>query len=293
MPTQNVSSYYAQVTPNMMGDIFRMQIPRLFADVFTCTFSELDQFEADFAVVLSAMREIPTSSHSRMTRAGRSSTFCLHAGSNHPHVLQLGDKCLYKQLARNPSSNPEGLRQMQSIVHVEYKGKERARVGMAQGGIQVIQRFHPPLQLAVPSAAQAAQQAAQHTAQQAAAAQQASAAQHVVHQAGTNQHVAQEAAAAQHAAQQATATQHKAQQAAAAQHAAQQQQACDAAVQAAFERAAHEQQQQAAAQAAAKVTQQTATQGAQNLNQHLPGALLAEQQRGQQRAAGRNAETPR
>jgi hypothetical protein len=57
VPTQNVSSYYAQVTPNRMGAVFGMQIPRLFADVFTCTFSELDQFEADFAVVLSAMRE--------------------------------------------------------------------------------------------------------------------------------------------------------------------------------------------------------------------------------------------
>jgi hypothetical protein len=49
---QHVSSYYAQVTLNGgMSAVFSMQIPRLFADVFTRTFSELDSFEADLAAV--------------------------------------------------------------------------------------------------------------------------------------------------------------------------------------------------------------------------------------------------
>ena len=49
---QHISGYYTQVTLNGgMSVVFSMQIPRLFANVFTCTFSELDWFEADLAAV--------------------------------------------------------------------------------------------------------------------------------------------------------------------------------------------------------------------------------------------------
>jgi hypothetical protein len=48
VPTQHVSSYNAQVSPDGMTAIFGVQIPRLFADVFTRTLSELNPFEPDF-----------------------------------------------------------------------------------------------------------------------------------------------------------------------------------------------------------------------------------------------------
>jgi hypothetical protein len=234
LPTQHVSSYYAQVSPDRMTAIFGVQIPRLFANVFTCTLSELDPFEPDFAAILAAMWETV----SCIALAHDNFDSILPPGQQDPlpfacmqdpiitHVLQLGDERLYKQLSLNPSSNPKGLRQMQLIVRVEYKGQERAHVGMAQGGIQVIlcRSPPPPPAFSHQSAQQAA--AAQQAAQQAAAAQhaaqQAVAAQQAAQKAAAAQQVAQQAAAAQHAAQQAVAAQQVAQQAAAAQQAAQQ-----------------------------------------------------------------------
>ena len=56
------------------------------------------------------------------------------------HVLQPTDSRLYDQLSSNPSSDPQGLVQMLSIVRVEYKGLDRARAGMNQGRLQVVQQ---------------------------------------------------------------------------------------------------------------------------------------------------------
>ncbi len=53
---------------------------------------------------------------------------------------------------------------------------------------------------------------------------------------------------------------------------------------------AHEQQQQAAAQAVAQAAQQAAAELPQDLNHHVPGALLAESQRRQLRTVSRNAQ---
>ena len=323
MPTQHFSRYYAQVTPDGMHAIFGMQIPRIFAEVFSRVLTELDPSEQDFAAILSAMR------HSTNAIALEHENFdnILPPGQVDPlpfkcmqgpiitHVLQLGDERLYKQLASDPNSDPEGLRQSLSIVRIKYKGQEKARLGMAQSGIQVICRPGHPLaptgQLPMVQSVQAQAQAAasQH---QAAANQQAMVAQFVAQQAA-NQQAAQAAqlvaqqAAAQQAAAQHAAAQHQhaaAQQVAAQQAAAQQAAAQQAAAQAAHDAAAaHAAQvaQQAAAQAAHDAAAAQAAQAQQeaqllvaqqqqqggNPNQPIAGALLAESQRRTARASNR------
>ncbi len=60
VPTQHFSSYFAHVTLDGMSAIFWMQTPNIFADVYSCTVSELDPHELDFAAILSAMRQTTT-----------------------------------------------------------------------------------------------------------------------------------------------------------------------------------------------------------------------------------------
>ena len=57
VPTQHVSSYFAHVSPDGMQAIFGMQIPRVFADVFARTVSEMDPLDPDFAAIVAAARE--------------------------------------------------------------------------------------------------------------------------------------------------------------------------------------------------------------------------------------------
>jgi hypothetical protein len=197
-----------------------MQISNIFADVYSHTVSELDPHELYFAVILSSMHQttniiaLEHKNFSNIIPTGQIDPLpfpCLQ-GPIIVHVLQLGDDCLYDQLASNPNSDPEGLWQLLSLVHVEFKGQEKARLGMAQGGLQVIRRpGHPftppkaPTVLPIPSAA------AQHGAQNAFAAQQQHA--YFAQQAAAQQAAAQQVAAQQAAAQQAAAQQAVAQQA--------------------------------------------------------------------------------
>ncbi len=116
VPTQHVSSYYAQVTPDAMRAIFGMQIRRLFANVFTHALSELDPFEPDFSAILAAIRETTN----QIALAHNNFDSILPLGQIDPlpfacmqdpiitHVLQPSDDRLYEQLSRNPSSNPKG-----------------------------------------------------------------------------------------------------------------------------------------------------------------------------------------
>jgi hypothetical protein len=128
VPTQHFSRYYAQVTPGGMHAIFGMQIPRIFADVFSRVLTELDPSEPDFAAILSAMRHstnviaLEHENFDNILPLGQIDPlpFACMQGPITTDVLQLGDDCLYEQLASNPNSNPEGLRQSLSTVCVEY-----------------------------------------------------------------------------------------------------------------------------------------------------------------------------
>ena len=144
VPTQHHSRYYAQVSPDGMNAIFGMQIPRIFADVFSRVITELDPSETDYAAILSAMRHstniiaLEHENFDNILPPGQVDPlpFACMQGPIITHVLQLGDDRLYEQLASDPNSDPEGVRQSLSIVRVEYKGQEKARLGMVQGGTQ-------------------------------------------------------------------------------------------------------------------------------------------------------------
>ena len=282
-----------------MNAIFGMQIPRIFADVFSRVITEIDPSEPDYAAILSAMRHstniiaLEHENFDNIFPPGQVDPlpFACMQGPIITHVLQLGDDRLYEQLASDPNSDPEGLRQSLSIVRVEYKGQEKARLGMVQGGTQVIRRSGHPL--TPPNGVPAILSAqALLAAQQATATQQAVTAQLTAQQAMAQQAAAQAAhdAAAAQAAH--AASQQQQQQQAAAQLAAQQ----AAAQQAAAQQAAYDaaQQQQAAAQLAAQqqaAQQAAAVEAAQhqgsNANQNIPGALLAESVRRTARANAR------
>ncbi len=117
VPTQQNSRYYAQVTPDGMSAIFGIQIPRIFADVYSHVLTELDLSKLDFAVILSAMRystnviALEHENFDNILPPGQIDPlpFACMQGPIITRVLQLGDDRLYNQLASDSNSDPEGL----------------------------------------------------------------------------------------------------------------------------------------------------------------------------------------
>ncbi len=160
VPTQHFSRYFAHVSANGMMAIFGIQIPAIFDDVLTHALTELDPQDQDYATIVLVMWDAANiiaqvhEDFNNILPPGQLTPlpFPCMQGPVITHVLQLSDNRLYKQLAGDPNSNPQGLHQFLSIVRVEYKGRERAHLGTALGGVQVIcqaGQFSPATQAAM------------------------------------------------------------------------------------------------------------------------------------------------